>query len=115
MAALENVSEKDFVRRFLIEQKHTYEELANEIKARHSNLKGCSLRSVKRFYNHQGIRKRMPVSEGALKCRSRHEHSSRLPVGKIFFYFLPRIDPDHSFERKLLSTDRKLQLTLGPI
>ena len=74
-----------FVCRFLIEQKHTYDKLANEIKARHSNLKGCSLRSVKRFYNHQGIRKRMPVSEGALKCRSRHEHSSWLPVGKVFF------------------------------
>ena len=52
MAALENVLDKDFVRRFLIEQKHTYEELANEIKARHSNLKDCGLRSVKRFYNH---------------------------------------------------------------
>ena len=96
MAALENVLDKDFVRRFLIEQKHTYEELANEIKARHSNLKGCSLRSVKRFYNHQGIRKRMPVSDEALKCRSRHEHSSRLPVGKVFFYFLPRIDAELS-------------------
>ena len=75
-----------FVCRFLIEQKHTYDKLANEIKARHSNLKGCSLRSVKRFYNHQGIRKRMPVSDEALKCRSRHEHSSRLPVGKVFFF-----------------------------
>ena len=96
MAALENVLDKDFVCRFLIEQKHTYEELANEIKARHSNLKGCSLRSVKKFYNHRGIRKRIPVSEGALKCRSRHEHSSRLPVGKVFFYFLPRIDAELS-------------------
>ena len=95
MAALENVLDKDFVCRFLIEQKHTYEELANKIKARHSNLKGCSLRSVKRFYNHQGIRKRIPVSDEVLKCRSRHEHSSRLPVGKKdFFYFLPRIDAE---------------------
>ena len=71
MAAIENVLDKDFVRRFLIEQKHIYEELVSEIKARYPNLKGCSLRSVKRFCNHQGIRKRMPVSCEALKCRSR--------------------------------------------
>ena len=71
MAAIENVLDKDFVRRFLIEQKHIYEELVSEIKARYPNLKGCSLRSVKRFCNHQGIRKRVPVSYEALKCRSR--------------------------------------------
>ena len=49
MAALENVSEEDFVRRFLIAQKHIYEELVTEIKARYPNLKGCSLQSVKGF------------------------------------------------------------------
>ena len=86
MAALENVLDKDFVRRFLTEQKHTYEELVTEIKARYPNLKGCSLRSVKRFFNHQRIRKRMPVSNEALKCRSREECSSRLPVGKKVFF-----------------------------
>ena len=48
MAALEDVLDRDFVRRFLVEQKHTYEELVSEIKARYPNLKGCSLRSVKR-------------------------------------------------------------------
>ena len=64
MAALENVLDKDFVRRFLIEQNHTYEEPVTEIKARYPNLKGCSLRSVKRFSNHQGIRKRIPASFG---------------------------------------------------
>ena len=61
MAALDNVLDKDFVRRFLIEQKHTYEELVVEIKARYLNLKGCSLRSDKRFCNHQGIRRIMAV------------------------------------------------------
>ena len=66
MAALEDVLDRDFVRRFLVEQKHTYEELVSEIKARYPNLKGCSLRSVKRFCSHQGIRKRMPVSDGEL-------------------------------------------------
>ena len=33
MAALENVVHKDFVFRFLIEKKHTYEELVTEIRA----------------------------------------------------------------------------------
>ena len=90
MAALENVLDKDFVRRFLIEQKHTYEEPVTEIKARYPNLKGCSLQSVNRFCDHQGIRKRIPVSDEALKCRSRQERSSRLPVGKnSFLLFFP--------------------------
>ena len=40
MAALENVLDNDFVGRFLIEQKHTHEELVTEIKARYPNLKG---------------------------------------------------------------------------
>ena len=86
MAALENVFDK--VRRFLIEQKH--EELVTEIKSRNPNLKGYGLRSVKRFSNHLGLRKRIPDSDEALKYRSRQERSSRLPVGeKVFFYFLP--------------------------
>ena len=67
MAALENVLNKDFVQRFLIEQEHTYEELVTEFKARHPNLKGCSLRSVKILCNDQGIKKRMPVLDEALK------------------------------------------------
>ena len=33
MAALENVVHKDFACRFLIEKKHTYEELVTEIRA----------------------------------------------------------------------------------
>ena len=66
MAMLENVLDKDFVRQLPIEQKHTYEELVTEIKARYPNPKGCSLRSVKRFCNHHGLGKRMPVSNGAL-------------------------------------------------
>lgn len=40
MSALKNVLDKDFVRWFLIEQKHTYKELVTEIKARYQNLKG---------------------------------------------------------------------------
>ena len=33
MAALEDVLDRDFVRRFLVEQKHTFEEFVSEIKA----------------------------------------------------------------------------------
>ena len=88
MAALGNVIDKDFFRRFIIEQKCTYEELITEIKARYPNLKACSLRSIKRFCNHQGMRKRMPVSDNVLKCRS--QRSFRLPFGKKFsFIFCP--------------------------
>ena len=83
---LENVLDKDFVQRFLIEQKHTYEELVTEFKARHPNLKGCSLRSVKRFCNHQGIKKRMPVLDEALSLRALLSTSRRK---NVFFYFLP--------------------------
>ena len=71
MAVLGNVVDKDFVRRFLIEKKHTYEELVTEFKARYPNLKGCSLRSVKIFCYHQGMRKRMPVSDEVLNRSSR--------------------------------------------
>ena len=51
MSAVENVLDRDLVRRFLIEQKHTYEELVIEIKARYPNLKSCSLRSFKRIHD----------------------------------------------------------------
>ena len=66
MAALEGVLDEDFVRCFLIQQKHTYEDLVVEINNRYPNLKSCSLRSVKRFCSHHGIRKRMPVCDEAL-------------------------------------------------
>ena len=81
---LENVLDKDFVRQFLIEQKHTYEELVTEFKARHPNLKGCSLRSVKRFCNHQGIKKRMPVLDEALSLRALLSTSRRKTFSFIF-------------------------------
>ena len=50
MAAIENVLDKDFVRRFLIEQKHIYEELVTEIKARYPNLKSCSLAPLEKVF-----------------------------------------------------------------
>lgn len=66
MAALEGVLDEDFVCCFLTQQKLTYEDLVVEINNRYPNLKGCSLRSVKRFCSHYGIRKRMPVCDEAL-------------------------------------------------
>ena len=61
MAALENVLDEVFVRRFLIEENNSYEDLA-VIKNRYPNLRGCSLRSVKRFCSYHGIKKRISVA-----------------------------------------------------
>ena len=46
MAALEDVLDEDFVRRFLIEQKQTKSSVVTEIRTQYLNLEGCSLRSV---------------------------------------------------------------------
>ena len=102
MAALENVLNKDFVQRFLIEQENTYEELVTEIKARYPDLKGCSLRSVKRFCNHQGIRKRMPVLDEALKLSAALAKSAPLdfPSEKSFLlFFAHEKGLGHMFQR----------------
>jgi hypothetical protein len=48
MAALENILDEVFVRRFLIEENNSYEDLLEVIKNYYPNLRGCSLRSVKR-------------------------------------------------------------------
>ena len=117
---LENVLDKDFVGRFLTEQKHTYEELVTEFKARHPNLKGCSLRSVKRFCNHQGIKKRMPVLDEALSLRALLSTSRRK---NVFFYFLPiKRVKDTCFKDSLVAlqfffwvaTSQKSFLACGP-
>ena len=58
MAALENIL--DEVRRFLIKENNSYEvyeDLLVVIKNRYPNLRGCSLRSVKRFCTNHGIKK----------------------------------------------------------
>jgi len=67
MAALENIL--DEVRRFLIEENNSYEvyeDLLVVIKNRYPNLRGCSLRSVKRFCTNHGIKKRMSVADGTV-------------------------------------------------
>ena len=86
----ENVLDQDFVRRVLIEQKHTYEGLVTEIKARYQNPKGCSLRSVKMFCNHQEIRKRMPVLDEALKVPLSLGALLLTSVGKKFSFIFCR-------------------------
>jgi len=57
MAALENILDEIFVCRFLIEEKNSYEELLAVIKNRYPNLRGFSLRSVKRFCSYHGVRR----------------------------------------------------------
>lgn len=63
MAALENILDEVFVRSFLIQENYSYEELFDVIKNRFPNLKGRSLRSVKRYCSDHGIKKRATVSE----------------------------------------------------
>ena len=66
MAALENILDEVFVRRFLVGENNSYEDLLVVIKNRYPNLRGCSLSSVKRFCSYHGIKKRMSVADGAV-------------------------------------------------
>lgn len=63
MAALENILDEVFVRSFLLEESNSHEDLVDVIKNRFPNLKGCSLRSVKRYCSEHGIKKRKPASD----------------------------------------------------
>ena len=47
MAALNEILKPRFVKRFLIEEKNSYEDLVKEIKNQFSGVRGCSLGSVK--------------------------------------------------------------------
>ena len=66
MAALENILDEVFVRRFLMEENNSYEDLLVVIKNRYPNLRGCSVRSIKRFCSDHGIKKRMSVADGTV-------------------------------------------------
>ena len=69
MAAMENIFEEVFVRRFLMEENISYEDLLMVIKNRYPNLRVCSLRTVKRFCSYHGIKKlnkRMSVADGTV-------------------------------------------------
>ena len=63
MAALETILDEVFVRRLLMEENNTYEDLLVVIKNRYPNLRGCSLRRIKRFCSYHGIKKRMSVAD----------------------------------------------------
>ena len=69
MAAMENIFEEVFVRRFLMEENNSYEDLFVVIKNHYPNLRVCSLRTVKRFCSYHGIKnlnKRMSVADGTV-------------------------------------------------
>ena len=69
MAAMENILEEVFVRRFLMEENNSYEDLFVVIKNHYPNLRVCSLRTVKRFCSCHGIKnlnKRMSVADGTV-------------------------------------------------
>ena len=55
-----------FVERFLIEENNSYEDLVKEIKNQFPGVRGCSLRSVKRFCSQHGIKKPVSVSDNTL-------------------------------------------------
>ena len=66
MAAMENILEEVFVRRFLMEENNSYEDLLVVINNRYPNLRVCSLRTVKRVCSYHGIKKRMSVGDGTV-------------------------------------------------
>ena len=66
MAALSEILEPLFVERFLIEENNSYEVVVKEIKNQFSGVRGCSLRSVKRFCSQNGIKKQVSVSDNTL-------------------------------------------------
>ena len=66
MAALGNILDEVFVHRFLMEENNSYKDLLVAVKNRYPNLRGCSLRSIKRFCSYQGIKRRMSVADGTV-------------------------------------------------
>ena len=66
MAAMENILEEVFVRRFFMEENNSYRDLLVVIKNRYPNLRVCSLRTVKKVCSYHGIKKRMSVADGTV-------------------------------------------------
>ena len=66
MAAMENILEEVFVRRFFMEENNSYRDLLVVIKNRYPNLRVCSLRTVKEVCSYHGIKKRMSVADGTV-------------------------------------------------
>ena len=66
MAAMENILEEVFVRRFFMEKNNSYRDLLVVIKNHYPNLRVCSLRTVKKVCSYHGIKKRMSVADGTV-------------------------------------------------
>ena len=49
-----------------MEENNSYKDLLVVIKNHCLNLRGCSLRSVKRFCSYHGIKKRLSIADGAV-------------------------------------------------
>ena len=80
MAAMENILEEVFVRRFLMKENISYEDLLVVIKNRYPNLRVCSLRTVKRFWSYHDIKKRMSVADGTVDIAVQGEISEVKPA-----------------------------------
>ena len=66
MAALNNVLDPEFVRFLVADKNLSYSEILEEILSRFPDIKGCSLRSLKRFCSQHRIKKQMSVSDEAI-------------------------------------------------
>ena len=64
-----NKQDEVFVRHFLIEENSSYGGLLEVINNRYPNLTGCSLRSVKRFFNYHAMKKRMSDAVGSMAAQ----------------------------------------------
>ena len=67
MASLEYILDEVFVLHLLMEENNSYEDLLMVIKNRYPNLRGCSLRSIKRFCSYHCVKKRMSVVNGTVE------------------------------------------------
>ena len=77
MAASSKILEPRFVERFLVEESNSYEDLVEEIKKQFPGVKGCSLRSVKRFCSQYGIKKQYPTRCSIVSCKEQFQRYSQ--------------------------------------
>ena len=63
MAAVNNILNPEFVHFLLVKKNLSYGEILEEMKSHFPDCKGCSLRSLKRFWSQHGIKKQMPISD----------------------------------------------------
>ena len=80
MVALSEILEPRFVERFLIEENNSCGDLIREIKNQYPGVRGCSLRSMKRFCSQHGITKQVSVSDNTLDLVVRSAFSEVEPT-----------------------------------